>query len=437
VWAVQHANSGTTVQFESGVYDYTNPSYLILENATLEPAPGAASRPIIKQTVAFKSCSCPTILSGGTAVVRGLEIDQAAGEPGNAAGAIAAGKGLVLERDILEGVVEGMYFTGTGTLDDSLVIAGDGTAIDLSNEANPVLNNVTAIAKGNSGGAGVALEVYSASKGSRSVTATNTILRGETADAEVYAPEGTAAIVLHYSDARTAEEKVGKGLGTQSITDTDHPTHAEPLFVAGGYEEAAGSPTIDAGTLDPASGSLDLAGLPRALGSATDIGAYEYQPPAAPVTKEAPPAGKPGVSTPPPVPTLGSLAQSHPRWRPGSKLAVLTAAARPRAPLGTTFSFALNTPATVSFSFRRVSGGRRSAHGCVAPTPRNRRARACTRRLKAGGLTLSVPAGADRLAFFGRLSRTRRLAPGRYTVTVQASNASGSSKASSLSFTIV
>src|SRR5262249_17252355 len=56
--------------------------------------------------------------------------------------------------------------------------------------------------------------------------------------------------------------------------------HAPPLSVeaaAGAYREAPGSPTIDAGSSEGV-GALDLAGNPRLLGSAPDIGAYEFVP---------------------------------------------------------------------------------------------------------------------------------------------------------------
>jgi hypothetical protein len=48
-----------------------------------------------------------------------------------------------------------------------------------------------------------------------------------------------------------------------------------PNLLIGGVRPAAGSPTIDAGT---ASGAFDLDGKPRALGSAPDMGAYEWVP---------------------------------------------------------------------------------------------------------------------------------------------------------------
>jgi hypothetical protein len=48
-----------------------------------------------------------------------------------------------------------------------------------------------------------------------------------------------------------------------------------PNLLLSGIHPAAGSPTIDAGT---ASGTLDLDGKPRTLGSAPDMGAYEWVP---------------------------------------------------------------------------------------------------------------------------------------------------------------
>jgi hypothetical protein len=63
-----------------------------------------------------------------------------------------------------------------------------------------------------------------------------------------------------------------------TISESDHPTHGEPLFVSPtDLQEALGSPTIDAGTPDAASGTLDVAGLPRTVGPSADIGAYEFQ----------------------------------------------------------------------------------------------------------------------------------------------------------------
>ena len=82
------------------------------------------------------------------------------------------------------------------------------------------------------------------------------------------------------------EAKVIDGGGNQT---------APPVFVNaenGDFREAAGSPTIDAGIADQL-GPLDLAGNPRILGAAPDIGAYEFvPPPAVAVLPPAAPAGQ-------------------------------------------------------------------------------------------------------------------------------------------------
>jgi hypothetical protein len=87
---------------------------------------------------------------------------------------------------------------------------------------------------------------------------------------------------------------------------------------------------------------------------------------------------------------------------------------------------------------RKLSGLRRGA-ACVAPTKalKRKHARRCTRTVVAGALTRANEAGgADRLPFSGRIGH-RALALGGYTATLTASNANGSSKPVSVSFTIV
>ena len=84
-------------------------------------------------------------------------------------------------------------------------------------------------------------------------------------------------MTLHYSDVRVAMEHTQGTGGTPTLNDADHPIHADPVFVSStDYSEAASSPTIDAGTADPASGSLDLTDLPRTIGPAIDMGATEF-----------------------------------------------------------------------------------------------------------------------------------------------------------------
>ncbi len=146
-----------------------------------------------------------------------------------------------------------------------------------------------------------------------------------------------------------------------------------------------------------------------------------------------PPA--PSVLSPSTPPQLEHLHQSASRWREGSKLAQLS---RSRTPVGTTFSFTLNETATVTLSFSRPLPGIKVAGKCVAPKARSRHGKACLRALGAGTLTLHGHSAVNKISFQGRLSRTKKLRPGRYKVTTVASDAAGArSKPLSLTFTIV
>jgi len=91
----------------------------------------------------------------------------------------------------------------------------------------------------------------------------------------------------------------------------------------------------------------------------------------------------------------------------------------------------------VTLSFERKLSGRRVHGKCVKPVkgkPAN-----CTRysRLKTT-VSLQGKAGANKVAFNGRLSRTRALAVGRYRMTLVATDATGKkSPASRLSFRLL
>jgi hypothetical protein len=137
-----------------------------------------------------------------------------------------------------------------------------------------------------------------------------------------------------------------------------------------------------------------------------------------------------------PTPTLTAVRESASRWRDGNKLASISGRTR-KPPVGATFSFSLNTPATVSFSFSRSAPGRSVAHRCVTATPKNARRKACKLTVAAGRFSLAARAGSDKVRFQGRVSRRRRLKPGRYTLTLTARNTTGTSTARSLTFTVV
>jgi hypothetical protein len=131
----------------------------------------------------------------------------------------------------------------------------------------------------------------------------------------------------------------------------------------------------------------------------------------------------------PPLPVLTKVSQSTTRW-------IEKKVRKSKTPVGTTFRYTLNAPASVTFKFTQTVPGRKVGRSCVAQTAKNRRKSRCTRTTTAGVVTQAALGGANRLSFQGRLSGGKKLAPGRYTVIVTATNAAGSSTAQKLSFTI-
>jgi len=127
-----------------------------------------------------------------------------------------------------------------------------------------------------------------------------------------------------------------------------------------------------------------------------------------------PPCCSPGPEEPPRALLLQNARQSTTRWRAGNRLAQIS---RAKTLTGTTFSFSLNEQATVTFSFtQRVRG----------------------RTVTAGGLTFTGHNGTNKVKFQGRVSPTKKLKPGHYTLAITATDSAGVSSApKSLSFTIV
>lgn len=138
-----------------------------------------------------------------------------------------------------------------------------------------------------------------------------------------------------------------------------------------------------------------------------------------------------------PTPRITHLTQAHTRWREGSKLARLARKSR-NPPVGTTFSFTLSTPAALKLIFTQSANGRRVGKRCAAPSHANRNKRACHRTITSGTVSFaSARAGTVKITFQGRLSRHKKLRPGRYEVAIVATNATGRTTSRALTFTIV
>jgi hypothetical protein len=135
-------------------------------------------------------------------------------------------------------------------------------------------------------------------------------------------------------------------------------------------------------------------------------------------------------------PSITDLKQTASAWREGNGLARITRKTKP--PIGTVFSFNLNEPASVTLTLTRRASGRRTRSSCAALTKANAHKPHCIRLIESGAVTAAGHQGADSISFQGQLSPHKKLALGRYTITIVAANAQRQrSDAQSLSFSIV
>ena len=188
---------------------------------------------------------------------------------------------------------------------------------------------------------------------------------------------------------------VAEGEGNQSAA----PLFANPA--ANDLHQLPGSPTIDAGIIDPALGRSDPDGDLRLLGAAPDIGADEYVPP------ESSPAPPPPTADPEagPVdrtrPAIRRLSMTRRRFALGRRA---TPRSSRRVRRGTAFRVRLSEAARISIRLERVGRGRRLAH--------------------AGTLRRAGSRGPNRIRFSGRIGR-RALRPGGFRALVRARDAAG------------
>jgi hypothetical protein len=133
------------------------------------------------------------------------------------------------------------------------------------------------------------------------------------------------------------------------------------------------------------------------------------------------------------APTVSALRLSRKTFRLGTKLPHLS------AKVGTTISFRVSEASKTTFTFERVTSGRRVGKRCLAPTKRRAHRRRCTRLVRVRrSLVYTTASGAHKLSFAGRLSRTAKLRPGKYRLSVTSKDAAGNtSKPSTIRFRLV
>jgi sugar lactone lactonase YvrE len=133
-------------------------------------------------------------------------------------------------------------------------------------------------------------------------------------------------------------------------------------------------------------------------------------------------------------PSLTDVGQTHRRWREGT---ALSRAAHGRPPIGTTFRYTLSEQAQVQFAFTQLLPGRRANGRCVAQTRRNKHKPRCTRTILRGALGFAAAPGTHKLRFAGRISKHKKLKPGRYRLSITATDSFGQVGTATLTFTIV
>jgi hypothetical protein len=194
-------------------------------------------------------------------------------------GAFVAGSGSALDQMIVHSTGAAACDGGVdGTIMNSVCWsnASDGEVTNVtgcSSSSIPVtLRNVDAYATGASG---KGIDAVGGTSCDVSITGTNVIARGPTADVESDTSGGTAAVTLDHSDFTS----VHTGGGTASPPGIGSNTTSDPVLAnpgGGDFHETGASPTIDAGATDSANGSSDFEGQPRTEAGKTDIGADEF-----------------------------------------------------------------------------------------------------------------------------------------------------------------
>jgi hypothetical protein len=385
--AIEEAGSGDEVIVGAGTYSLgltTIGAPMTVNNLNIHGDPAGAMPRIVAAS------SATTLTFGGTGIhVSYLEFENQSS---------LAPRGITCDR---EGVLERVRATAVGPeaigvlqIADCLVrdsvIRAEGmeeAALAASGTASTgTVRNVTAIATGELS-TGIRSSYLGPPASPYTLDVGNTIARGAASDlrAEAGLP-GAGNIVVSHSNFGHVER-----VGEATISD------------AGDYREAAGSPTIDAGIADR-SGPLDLAGNPRVLGSAPDIGAFEFVP-----------AGGGGEGTRGGVRSLSIKPRRFGAWPRGGPVAPAILKSKP--PKGAEVTYAMTGPATVTFSVSRKVRGRLAGKRCVRKTGANAAHRKCSFYVPVkGSFTQQGADGSNHFVFSGRIAG-KALRPGAYKLT--------------------
>jgi hypothetical protein len=373
------------------------------------------------------------------------------------------GRGLLVQRSVLQGAPKDApgAFTVTGgnaTTDSSEILGGkDGAYFEDSEGAGRTLtlsaSTLDAGATGIAGDAPGTNGVEAVSKNGPGSVA-NVSIQGSIAlekQAATTAAGDAASIGCTFSAVPSQIQTAGGGTGAiacaagsagNSEVNPLSSLFAEPLSAYHLQPTSSAIGAVPAGALALPFGlspsATDLVGSARtgdgvdACFTAQDTGALEL--PGHLVSCPGPPVAKPTIV----APKVTNVAQSHSKWREGGKAAQISRKRKTKVPVGTTFSFVLNEPATVTLSFSHSVSGRKVHRKCVAQTRKNSKRRGCKRTVTAAVFSFTGHPGTNNVSFQGRVPGATKLKPGRYTLTITARNSAGQTSApQTLAFTIV
>jgi hypothetical protein len=341
--------------------------------------------------------SAMTVVDGTVVAPRGVAINSSQGAV------------VKLSRDQVRSSLKGVLAYAADIDADNLVVTSTGAGTGVSSIAGSNVRLSHATIAGDNGPAGVA--VSNGGTGTGALELENSVVSGYEHDLFRFAEPGASSdLTARYSSFAAAGDKLSsEGPGTLSIAGNGNLPDADPEFTAPDalvpiYVPHAESRLVD--SADPADAStVDVGGDPRpvdgdgANGPRSDIGAYERA-----AIVPAPGAGEPAGGEPAGGEPAG-------RVHGGDAIAPVVSdmAVTRRFRLGTgagTIRFRLSEPARVTLRFTRRLAGKRV-----------KRAR--------GAIKASAHDGLNRIRFKGRLSDEQRLRPGRWSVTLKATDAAG------------
>ena len=425
--------------------------------------PGPDSGIVVRDVTVIAPFASPTVhLEGNGISTERLEVNSGGGvrliSP-------PTGSPSVVRRSRITGSPVALGTKGATLVSDTVVRATSPPGLGFSHGVSADggrFRNVTALA---SGAGSTGLYVAFSSTAPEPTSVKNSIFRGDGRDVLVAEWSGSFSgdLTITHSNFRAADGTLNPASGNNQTGD--------PLFVnpgAGDLRLREGSPAIDAGTADPGNGTTDVAGKPRTLGAAPDIGAHEFgvfpAPPAPPAPGDggAQPGGGTGATgggggagggdgtgggggqpladaADTLAPRLASLAMTNRVFAVArGRTAVNARAKTKRAKKGTAFRFTSTEAGTATIRIERRTTGRRRGRRCVKQTKRNRKARKCTRYVAAGrALKRTAASGKTTVRFSGRIGR-KALKPGRYRARLVVTDAArNSSQPKTITFRVV